>query len=639
MGLNMIHTINQLKATNPQFKDFSVRIGISTGSAHSGIVGKAKRTFELFGDAVKVAHLMEYSGESMRVHVSQSTYDATQDLFLFTPRDVTSIEGYSHEKTYFVLDKKGREEFTRSPEKQSEVLVTSHDVPANPKPENPDLQIIVVPKLDKNVASFRGSIDSTVNNNGKRRSQARIAAELMTDIVYDKYRSPWKISFEDEHLEQEYWNEFWSDSWNERVARFHSLGMVAFYFLWLGLETYATGFVWEIFVFRCVSIVVVCIQGFSTVSESFVGDQLVEKINMLGFLLLHLLMIAKCIFVARSTSYESMSNVSFSPYYFFAEYTFLNAFTHMSPRTRFTVVFFFTSAMCAIHIILYACLYSSFTRGIYSSFSEALSHFAVVAIVTICASWSQEYIMRATYVAKRLNNRIAEELADNQTRAEVLILSILPEAIYQKLKTTGNVEPESFADVTVMFIDIFDFHGLTDPLSTTQKIEILSELFSILDKMVAAYQLEKIKTISDAYMVVGGLSAEVVNHLERTALMALEVQKKLKKKQFPYLQGPLSVKIGVHVGPIVGGVVGITKYIYDVWGDAVNIASRMESSGVCGEIQVSEAVFNRLSDKFLFDARGQVMIKGKGQMNTYLLRGVGAEIPGRAPSALSAVSV
>jgi class 3 adenylate cyclase len=143
-------------------------------------------------------------------------------------------------------------------------------------------------------------------------------------------------------------------------------------------------------------------------------------------------------------------------------------------------------------------------------------------------------------------------------------------------------------------------------------------VFSLFDQLVDTYQLEKIKTIGDAYMVVGGLPGQPADHVGRVADMAIELCSAVRQLE---VEPRLRFRVGMHVGPVVAGVIGAKKFIYDVWGDTVNTASRMESHGVPGQIQVTQAVFDRLGDRYHFESRGTIDVRGKGPMQTYLLAG------------------
>jgi class 3 adenylate cyclase len=212
--------------------------------------------------------------------------------------------------------------------------------------------------------------------------------------------------------------------------------------------------------------------------------------------------------------------------------------------------------------------------------------------------------------------RLAEAHATNQR----LLLNILPPAIAERLLAGEKVIADRYDDVTLLFADIVDFTIMSSRLSANQVVELLNEVFSVTDELADRYALEKIKTVGDAYMVVGGLPEESTDHTSRVADMALELRSTLRRIRSKARQ-PISVRIGIHRGPAVAGVIGTRKFIYDVWGDTVNTASRMESHGVPDRIQVTEPVALSLGSEFRFERRGVIDIKGKGPMETWFLLG------------------
>ncbi|XZN92510.1 MAG: adenylate/guanylate cyclase domain-containing protein [Microcoleus sp.] len=213
-----------------------------------------------------------------------------------------------------------------------------------------------------------------------------------------------------------------------------------------------------------------------------------------------------------------------------------------------------------------------------------------------------------------------QELAEEQGKSERLLLNILPQAIAERLKQGEITIADSFPDVTVMFADLVGFTKLSTHLSPAELVELLNQIFSKFDELADRYGLEKIKTIGDAYMVVGGLPTPSDNHAEAIASMAIDIQAAISKMRTKG-DRPLSIRIGINTGPVEAGVIGTKKFTYDLWGDTVNIASRMESQGVPGGIQVTVATYERLRDKYIFEARGVLPVKGKGDMMTYLLLG------------------
>jgi class 3 adenylate cyclase len=225
---------------------------------------------------------------------------------------------------------------------------------------------------------------------------------------------------------------------------------------------------------------------------------------------------------------------------------------------------------------------------------------------------------------QRLHAEIAErkateeELRRQRLMAERLLLNILPQPIAERLKRRQNTIADSFTEVTVLFADIVNFTALSTHTSPTELVELLNNIFSAFDELADWYGLEKIKTIGDAYMVVGGLPQPKPDGVEAIANMGLDILQEIKRFHTPDRQ-PIELRIGIHTGSVVAGVIGTRKFSYDLWGDTVNIANRMESQGEAGAIQVTETVYNRLKLQYQFKKRGTIDIKGKGLMTTYWL--------------------
>ncbi|MGC1197084.1 MAG: adenylate/guanylate cyclase domain-containing protein, partial [Geitlerinemataceae cyanobacterium] len=228
---------------------------------------------------------------------------------------------------------------------------------------------------------------------------------------------------------------------------------------------------------------------------------------------------------------------------------------------------------------------------------------------------------------KRLRDRekaYLQQLSEEREKSERLLLSILPQPIAERLKQNPHTIADSFPDVSVLFADIVGFTQLWSRISAAELVELLNEIFSAFDRLADRHGLEKIKTIGDAYMVVGGLPIPRTDHALAMADMALDMQKAIDNfnTAIPIRdREPLSIRIGMNTGAVVAGVIGRNKFIYDLWGDTVNIASRMESHGIANAIQVTEQTYERLKERYCFEKRGIIDVKGKGPMTTYLLMG------------------
>ena len=205
-------------------------------------------------------------------------------------------------------------------------------------------------------------------------------------------------------------------------------------------------------------------------------------------------------------------------------------------------------------------------------------------------------------------------------RSEGLLLNILPGPIAERLKQGEEVIADRFSEVTILFADIIDFTALSARITPEELVTMLNAVFSAFDRLSDRHGLEKIKTIGDAYMVVGGLPEPRPDHAEAVAEMALDMRSEIGRLGAE-LGRPIALRIGIDTGPVVAGVIGTRKFAYDLWGDAVNTASRMESQGVANGIQLTEGAYRRLKDSYICETRGVIDVKGKGELLTYLLKG------------------
>jgi adenylate cyclase len=242
-----------------------------------------------------------------------------------------------------------------------------------------------------------------------------------------------------------------------------------------------------------------------------------------------------------------------------------------------------------------------------------IAHAIVVAFfaLNILGVTGTSYLLLHYFVRER--DRAAAVIAGERERSERLLLNVLPQAIAERLKAGESPIADRASDVGVLFADIVGFTPMSETMRPEELIRVLDEVFILFDRLVAEHGLEKIKTIGDAYMVASGLLGEGSGHAEELANMALEMQAAIARRP------PLEVRIGMDIGPVVAGVIGHQKFIYDLWGDTVNTAGRMESHGMPGAIQVTERAYLRLAPAFAFEERGIIDVKGKGQMRTYLL--------------------
>jgi class 3 adenylate cyclase len=225
------------------------------------------------------------------------------------------------------------------------------------------------------------------------------------------------------------------------------------------------------------------------------------------------------------------------------------------------------------------------------------------------------------------------ELTEANRVSQSLLLNILPEQVATELAVNGKFAPRYFEDVTVLFTDFVGFTLATEKLAAEELVDVLHSYFTAFDQIVGRYQLEKMKTIGDAYFCAGGLPVRSPSHPIDALLAAFELVREVEGRTLPS-GATWAVRIGLHTGPVVAGVVGIKKFAFDVWGDTVNLGSRMESGGAPNRINVSESVYRRAKDFFTFEARGRVLTKEKKELEMFLVTGVQpALLAGDDPSA------
>jgi class 3 adenylate cyclase len=229
--------------------------------------------------------------------------------------------------------------------------------------------------------------------------------------------------------------------------------------------------------------------------------------------------------------------------------------------------------------------------------------------------------INASLEKKRLRDQeqaYLSELQAERAKSDRLLLNVLPTAIADRLKQGERTIVDSFREATVVFADIVGFTSFSAGIAPSRTVQLLNDLFSGFDKLAETYELEKIKTIGDSYMVVGGVPTPRPEHAERCALMALDMLEVLK--HFNRRNSlSLDIRVGINSGPVVAGIIGTRKFSYDLWGDTVNVASRMESQSLPGMIQVSANTHALIAEKFVFEDRGPIEIKNRGLMATYRL--------------------
>ena len=257
------------------------------------------------------------------------------------------------------------------------------------------------------------------------------------------------------------------------------------------------------------------------------------------------------------------------------------------------------------------------------NFMLAVGAFLLLGIFGFYYRWHKSKTFNRELAAKN------EEIESERQRSEELLLNILPKSVAQELKESGFAQAKSYTEATVLFTDFVNFSGIAAKLSPEELVNDLDHCFRHFDRIVDKYELEKIKTIGDSYMCAGGLPAKDSAHPAKVIRAALEMQAFLRNWNTERAlagQPPLEARIGVHTGPVVAGVVGERKYAYDIWGDTVNVASRMESSGTGGRVNISATTYELVRDEFDFERRGEIPAKGIGKVEMYFVEARTAEV-------------
>jgi adenylate cyclase len=256
----------------------------------------------------------------------------------------------------------------------------------------------------------------------------------------------------------------------------------------------------------------------------------------------------------------------------------------------------------------------------------------LMTILNITVGGSMVFTVLALF-AKQREEALAEVKVEHE-RAESLLLNILPGSIAERLKSRPGTIADQFAAASVLFADVVGFTPRSEKLPAAEVVGLLDRLFGHFDTLAERYGLEKIKTIGDSYMVASGVPEPRADHAQALAHLALDMVEGVRPGGAVGDLG-LEMRIGVNSGPVVAGVIGRKKFLYDLWGDAVNTASRMESGGAPNRIQVTKATYELLRAEFELERRGTIEVKGKGEMETWYLVGRHAGSPAEPREALA----
>lgn len=238
-------------------------------------------------------------------------------------------------------------------------------------------------------------------------------------------------------------------------------------------------------------------------------------------------------------------------------------------------------------------------------------------VMNIAAVSSIAIVLLAYFVNQK--DQLFVLLRTEQAKSENLLLNILPKEIAAILKNESRTIADHFTEASVLFADMVGFTPLSARLEPVEMVELLNEAFSFFDSLLDKYGVEKIRTIGDSYMVASGVPRRRKEHAQALVRMALEMRDFVATHTFANGQR-IAFRIGINSGPVIGGVIGKRKFVYDVWGDAVNVASRMESHGLGGAVQITESTYELIKNEFVCEPRGTLDVKGKGEMEVWLVR-------------------
>jgi class 3 adenylate cyclase len=280
--------------------------------------------------------------------------------------------------------------------------------------------------------------------------------------------------------------------------------------------------------------------------------------------------------------------------------------------------FAFAAVLAVIHVAAFTVF--TVTRLVPTAFALELFLVASAASTGVLAAWFLETGSRQVFAQRRIIEEQAQELLVEKKKSDDLLLNVLPEAVAKrKMEDADAIVAEAHDAVSVLFADLVGFTPLAERLSADETVALLDRLFTRFDLLVEEFGLNKVKTIGDAYMVVGGAPEAMPDHALKVVRMgmAMLAQTELYAVECGL---PLQLRVGVNSGPIVAGVIGTHRFAYDLWGDTVNVASRMESHGVEGRVQISEATWRLVRDEIAVEERGAIEVKGKGLMRTFLVK-------------------
>ena len=229
---------------------------------------------------------------------------------------------------------------------------------------------------------------------------------------------------------------------------------------------------------------------------------------------------------------------------------------------------------------------------------------------------NQQILQNQNEILEKQVSERTSELQNEKQKSDDLLLNILPYEVAEELKQNGKTNAKHYDEVSVLFTDFVNFTSISEQIGVQEMLNELNICFTEFDRIMGKYDLEKIKTIGDAYLAVSGLPVSNALHAKNAVHAAIEILNYIEKRKSEN-PNALDIRIGIHSGAVIAGIVGVKKFAYDIWGDTVNTAARMEQNSQPGKLNVSEATYTLLKDDFVFEHRGKIVTKGKGELNMY----------------------
>ena len=291
---------------------------------------------------------------------------------------------------------------------------------------------------------------------------------------------------------------------------------------------------------------------------------------------------------------------------------FLQFFLFSASERKHIVIFTVITALCFVGAVLWQELHMQPLLTVPEGLLAAQRWNSLVGIPFLSTAFG-------IYAFSTIHNA-EQQVAREKEKTEKLLLNILPQGVAERFKNDQSFLAEGYSSVSVLFADIVRFTSFAEKIAPNDLVKFLNAVFSRFDALTEIFGLEKIKTIGDAYMVAGGVPTPSDDHTRRVCQMALKMQEVVQDIKIPGGE-PLHIRIGISTGPVTAGVIGVKKFIYDLWGDTVNTASRMESHSEAGSIQITGEVYELIKNEFDCKPRGEIQVKGKGAMTTYFLIG------------------